>query len=112
VLVNLIIITFRYPSNSVIGHRAFWKRLIAAEAGITALPKDKYHDIPSRVAGQIPLGSKNNGAWDPNEWLDSHEQRKMALFAQYAVAAAQEAIEDANIQNLSSEERETVVCLM
>jgi 3-oxoacyl-(acyl-carrier-protein) synthase len=35
----------------------------------------------------------------------------MAMFAQYAVAAAQEAIEDANIQNLSSEERETVVCL-
>jgi 3-oxoacyl-(acyl-carrier-protein) synthase len=34
----------------------------------------------------------------------------MAMFAQYAVAAAQQAIEDAGIQNLSSEERETVVC--
>jgi 3-oxoacyl-(acyl-carrier-protein) synthase len=35
----------------------------------------------------------------------------MALFAQYAYAAAQEALEDAGIQNMTDEEREKVVCL-
>jgi 3-oxoacyl-(acyl-carrier-protein) synthase len=34
----------------------------------------------------------------------------MALFAQYAMAAAQEAVEDAGLQNLSESERENVVC--
>jgi 3-oxoacyl-(acyl-carrier-protein) synthase len=34
----------------------------------------------------------------------------MALFAQYALAAASEAMEDAGLQNLSDEERENVVC--
>jgi len=33
----------------------------------------------------------------------------MALFAQYAYAAAQEAILDANISNLSEQERDRVV---
>jgi 3-oxoacyl-(acyl-carrier-protein) synthase len=35
----------------------------------------------------------------------------MALFAQYALAAAQEAIEDAGLQHMSDEEKEQVVCL-
>jgi hypothetical protein len=35
----------------------------------------------------------------------------MALFAQYAYAAAREALEDAEIQNMSDEEREKVVRL-
>jgi len=35
----------------------------------------------------------------------------MALFAQYALAAAQEAIEDAGIQYMSAEEKERIVCL-
>jgi 3-oxoacyl-(acyl-carrier-protein) synthase len=33
----------------------------------------------------------------------------MAIFAQYALAAASEAMEDAGLQNLSDEERENVV---
>jgi 3-oxoacyl-(acyl-carrier-protein) synthase len=35
----------------------------------------------------------------------------MALFSQYAVAAAQEAIEDAGLQDMTEEERENVVRL-
>jgi 3-oxoacyl-(acyl-carrier-protein) synthase len=33
----------------------------------------------------------------------------MALFSQYAVAAAQEAIEDAGLQDMTEDERENVV---
>jgi 3-oxoacyl-(acyl-carrier-protein) synthase len=37
------------------------------------------------------------------------DERRMAPFAQYAVAAAAEAIEDAGLQNLSKAEKEKVV---
>jgi 3-oxoacyl-(acyl-carrier-protein) synthase len=40
---------------------------------------------------------------------DGQDERRMALFAQYAVAAAAEAIEDAGLQNLSDAEKENVV---
>jgi 3-oxoacyl-(acyl-carrier-protein) synthase len=35
----------------------------------------------------------------------------MALFAQYAMAAAQEAVEDAGLDKLSDADREKVVCI-
>ena len=40
---------------------------------------------------------------------NGQDERRMAPFAQYAVAAAAEAIEDAGLQNLSDAEKENVV---
>jgi len=42
---------------------------------------------------------------------NGQDERRMAPFAQYAVAAAAEAIEDAGLQNLSDAEKESVVRL-
>jgi 3-oxoacyl-[acyl-carrier-protein] synthase II len=44
----------------------------------------------------VPLGKREHGGWQAKDWLPASEERQMALFAQYAVAAADEALEDAN----------------
>ncbi|KAF4553415.1 Beta-ketoacyl synthase-like protein [Elsinoe fawcettii] len=80
-----------------VGIRRTWTRLLDGECGITSLRDRKGFDgLPSQVAGVIPEhGGHEAGAWDSKHWLQPGDERKMATFAQYAMAAAQEALTDA-----------------
>jgi 3-oxoacyl-[acyl-carrier-protein] synthase II len=79
------------------GIKQTWQRLLASHSGIvsTSSKGAVFDTLPSRVAGLIPLGSRENGLWQAKDWLPASEERQMALFAQYAVAAAHEALQDA-----------------
>ena len=73
-----------------------WKRLIANESGITAIEHFDVSDLPTKIGGVVPLGSKEDGAFNPEEWVEKKELKKMDTFIAYAMAAAQEAVDDAN----------------
>lgn len=77
-----------------VGVEHAWKRLIAGECGITKLD-ERFDLLPSKVAGLIPKGSKDQGKWDANDWIDKANLRRVPLFGQYAVAAARQALDDA-----------------
>jgi 3-oxoacyl-[acyl-carrier-protein] synthase II len=79
------------------GIKQTWHRLLASHSGIvsTASKGPVFASLPSRVAGLVPLGSRDEGRWQAQDWLPASEERQMALFAQYAVASAQEALTDA-----------------
>ena len=80
------------------GIRRTWNRLINGGCGIVNIAdrNERYAALPSQIAGVVPTGPRENGKWNPKEWLRPGDERKMALFAQYALAAAQEAIDDAS----------------
>ena len=79
------------------GVRRSWQSLIDGKCGIRSLRDrgDVFKTLPSQIGGTIPLGSKVDGGWNAQEWLSPTDQRKMALFAQYAMVATQEALQDA-----------------
>lgn len=79
------------------GVKKTWSRLIDSASGIvsTSSKGPPFDTLPSRVAGLVPLGSRQDGCWQAKDWLPASEERQMALFAQYAIAAAQEALDDA-----------------
>jgi len=89
-----------------------WTRLIAGQSGTTSLLthpltsplKDQYSVLPSTVAGIVP-----DESW--LEVLSRDDQRKMARFSQFAVAASEEALKDAGVKpsELSVDERERIV---
>ncbi len=76
-----------------------WDRLIAGESGIGAITKCDVSDLPSKVAGQVPhvndTEGRNDGLFDPDDWISPKEQRRVGEFIIYAMAAAGEAVEDA-----------------
>ncbi|KAK8235399.1 3-oxoacyl-synthase-like protein [Phyllosticta capitalensis] len=85
-----------------------WSRLLKGHCGVVSV-KDRgpqFAALPSQVAAVVPSGLKKDGGWDPKEWLQPGDERKMALFAQYAMAASQEALEDAQWQPKTDEESE------
>lgn len=79
-----------------VGAQTVWDRLIAGKSGITAITDFDVSDLPAKIAGTVPKGSKVDGAFDPEEWVEKKELKKMDTFIVYAMAAAQQAVEDAN----------------
>lgn len=77
------------------GVEASWKKLIAGESGVKAIDTFDVSDLPAKIAGIVPLGPKAEGKFTADEWVDPKDQRRMGLFIVYALAAAQEAVEDA-----------------
>lgn len=78
------------------GVDATWSRLIAGESGAARIESFDVSDLPCQVACQIPRGDGSNGTYRPDDWMEPKEQRKVDEFIVYAVAAAQQALEDAD----------------
>jgi 3-oxoacyl-[acyl-carrier-protein] synthase II len=72
-----------------------WQRLLAAHSGIRRIDKFEVADISSQIAGQIPRGDGSDGSFDPDQWMEPKEQRKVDDFILYAMAAAKQALDDA-----------------
>jgi 3-oxoacyl-[acyl-carrier-protein] synthase II len=78
------------------GVDATWSRLIAGESGAARIESFDVSDLPCQVACQIPRGDGTNGTYRSDDWMEPKEQRKVDEFIVYAVAAAQQALEDAD----------------
>ena len=72
-----------------------WSRAVGGESGIRRIENFPVDDLPCQVAGQIPLGAKAEGRFNADEWMEPKESRKVDDFILYAVAAADQALDDA-----------------
>jgi 3-oxoacyl-[acyl-carrier-protein] synthase II len=73
-----------------------WQRLLASESGIKRIEKFEVADITSQIAGQIPRGDGSDGTFNPDQWMEPKEQRKVDDFILYAMCAARLALDDAD----------------
>ena len=88
-----------------LGIEHVWKRLVAGESGISAIQSFDTKDLPAKIAGQVPQGTKAEGKLDLGEWIPVKDQRKMDRFIQLALVAAAEAVEDSGWKPESEEDR-------
>ncbi|HJS86907.1 MAG TPA: beta-ketoacyl-ACP synthase II [Acetobacteraceae bacterium] len=77
-----------------VGVEPVWRRLLNSESGIGAIQAFDTKDLPCKVAGQVPQGSKEEGRLDLSEWIPVKDQKKMDRFIHLALVAAAEAVED------------------
>ena len=77
------------------GVEASWKRLIAGESGASRVTEFDVSDITCQIACSIPRGTYAEGTYNPDEWMEPKEQRKVDDFIVYAMAAAEQALDDA-----------------
>jgi 3-oxoacyl-[acyl-carrier-protein] synthase II len=71
-----------------------WKRLIAGEAAASSVEHIDVSDLPCKIAAQVPRGAAPD-AFRPDEWVDAKEQRRNDTFIIFAIAAATQALADA-----------------
>jgi len=70
----------------------YWERVKACENGITRITRFDPSEHPSQVAGEVK-------DFNPGDFFDAKEARRMDRFTVYAVAAAIQAHEDAGLKN-------------
>ncbi len=73
-----------------------WSRLIAGENAATRIDNFEVSDLACQVACQIPRGDGSNGTFNPDDWAEPKEQRKVDEFIIYAMAAADQALDSAD----------------
>ncbi|MGI6244935.1 MAG: beta-ketoacyl-ACP synthase II [Pseudochelatococcus sp.] len=82
-----------------------WRRILAGLSGARAIETFETSDLPCRIACSIPLGNGEDGTFNPDDWVDPKEQRKVDPFIVYAMAAARQALDDAGWHPASDDDR-------
>ena len=69
-----------------------WKSILAGKSGISPIEEYDTTDFPSKIAGLVK-------GFDPEAYgIGKKDARKMDTFIQYAIAAAAQAVKDANLE--------------
>ncbi len=89
-----------------LGVEHVWRRLINGDSGIGAIQAFDTKDLPCKVAGEVPHGTKADGRLDIGEWIPVKDQKKMDRFIHLGLVAATEAVEDLGWRPQSDEDRD------
>ena len=87
------------------GVETSWRRLIAGENGFGRIQGFEIDDLPCQIAAHVPRGDGSDGTFNPDEWMEPKEQRKVDDFILYAMAASTQALRDANWKPETYEEQ-------
>lgn len=71
-----------------------WKRLIAGDSGAERITNFQVDDLPCQIACQVKR--EGDDAFIVEDWIDAKEARRVDDFIIYGMAAAKQALSDAN----------------
>ena len=73
------------------GVEASWQALLAGANGARRIEEFEVADLTCQIGCFIPRGAKADGKFNPDDWMEPKEQRKVDDFIIYAMAAAEQA---------------------
>jgi len=82
-----------------------WERLLKGESGAKHIDTFDVSDISCKIACTIPRGDGTNGTYNPDQWMEPKEQRKVDEFIVFAMCAARQALDDAGWRPTSHEDQ-------
>jgi len=78
-------------SSLGVGTAANWEALCAGQSGIGPITHFDASEFSTRIAGEVR-------GFDPLQFVDKKDVKKMDVFIQYAIAASQFAVDDAKLR--------------
>ncbi len=95
------------------GPEAVWRRLIAGESGAGRIEKFDTSKMACHIAAEVPKtdgygggAAAGDAAFNPDDWVEPRDQKRMGDFIVYGIAAAQMAFDDSGVELKSDEDRE------
>jgi 3-oxoacyl-[acyl-carrier-protein] synthase II len=82
-----------------------WERLLKGKSGAKKIDTFDVSDIAAKIACVIPRGDGSGGTYNPDQWMEPKEQRKVDEFIVYAMCAARQALDDAGWHPTSYEDQ-------
>ena len=89
-----------------------WKRLLRGESGAGKIDSFDVSDIACKIACEIPRGDGSNATFNPDQWMEPKDQRKVDEFILFAMCAARQALDDAGWRPTSYDEQTTTGVLI
>ncbi|NBZ86038.1 beta-ketoacyl-ACP synthase II [Stagnihabitans tardus] len=87
------------------GVEATWERLLAGQSAAGKITRFDPVNVLTQYACEIPRGDGSNGTFNPDDWMEPKEQRKVDDFIIYGMAAAVQAVQDSGWVPADEEER-------
>lgn len=78
-----------------VGVETNWQRLVAGRSGLVRNTRFDVSDFGAKIAGLVPTRATDDEGFDPLVAIDAKDIKKMDLFIQYGLVAAQEALQQA-----------------
>ncbi|MGB9768364.1 beta-ketoacyl-ACP synthase II [Dictyoglomus sp.] len=85
-----------------IGKDVFWENIKKGKSGISFISKFPTDDFPTKIAGEVK-------DFNPEEFIDKREARRLDRFSQFAIAATRLALEDSGWNPTEEEKENTAV---
>jgi 3-oxoacyl-[acyl-carrier-protein] synthase II len=82
-----------------------WERLLKGQSGAKKVDGFDVSDIAAKIACVIPRGDGTDATYNPDQWMEPKEQRKVDEFIVYAMCAARQALDDAGWHPTSYEDQ-------
>ena len=89
-----------------------WARILKGESGAAKIDRFDVSDIACKIACSVPRGDGSNATFNPDQWMEPKEQRKVDEFIVYAMCAAKQALDDAGWHPTSYEDQTTTGVLI
>jgi 3-oxoacyl-[acyl-carrier-protein] synthase II len=83
-----------------------WARLVAGGSGAGPITRFDASGLATRIACEVPWGDGSDGTFNPDDWAAPKDQRKVDLFILFALAAAEQALRDADWKPEDEADRE------
>ncbi len=94
------------------GVDASWANLLVGANGARRVEEFDVSDITCQIANFVPRGSKDEGKFNPDDWMEPKEQRMVDDFIIFAMAAADQAIADSGFKADTIEKQESTGVLI
>ncbi|MCP3469478.1 beta-ketoacyl-ACP synthase II [Bradyrhizobium sp. CCGUVB1N3] len=82
-----------------------WQRILNGESGARKIETFDVSDLQTKIACVVPRGDGSNGTFNADQWMEPKDQRKVDDFIIFAMAAATQALNDANWHPESEEDK-------
>ena len=83
-----------------------WTRLLAGESGAGPITRFDTSGVQTKYACEIPLGDGSDGSFNPDDWMEPKDRRKVDDFILYGMTAATQAVRDSGWEPATEEDRE------
>lgn len=82
-----------------------WSRILDGQSGAGKITRFDADHLATNYACEIPVGDGTDGTFNPDDWMLPKERRKVDDFILYGVAAATQAVRDADWMPEGEEDR-------
>jgi 3-oxoacyl-[acyl-carrier-protein] synthase II len=89
-----------------------WQRLLKGESGAKKIDTFDVSDVSCKIACVVPRGDGSGGTFNPDQWMEPKEQRKVDDFIVFAMCAAKQALDHAGWRPTSYEDQTTTGVLI